>query len=275
MNILTFDLEEWYIYQLYPKGGKDYYLPLLDRYLNEVLDMLSQQQLNATFFCLGMVAKEYPDVIKKIARQGHEIGCHSDQHQWVTALTPELFYRDTKNAIDALENIIGKKVQGYRAPAFSIGRSTQWALPILKEVGIEYDCSIFPTNRDFGGFPGFQENSPCIISYNNKAIKEFPISTHSVLGKQIAYSGGGYLRLLPYAFIRSFMLKEPYVMSYCHIRDFDAEQKRMLNLRYFKNYYGIQHAFMKLSRLIHDFEFMSVEAANRTIDWAAVPIVQL
>jgi polysaccharide deacetylase family protein (PEP-CTERM system associated) len=275
MNILTFDLEEWYVYQLYSKGGKDYYLPILDRYLHKLLDLLDEQNCKATFFCLGEVAREYPDVIRQIAARGHEIGCHSDKHTWITKLTPEEFYLDTKTAIDILQDITGTKVKSYRAPAFSIGDKNKWALEILGKAGIENDCSIFPANRDFGGFPEFKYQVPCRIRYHDVVIKEFPIATTTLFGQEIAYSGGGYFRLIPYSIISKLVKQNEYVMSYFHIRDFDAEQKQIINLRYFKNYYGIKSAYTKLTRFVKEFDFINIECAGTFIDWDNVPIISL
>src|SRR5690554_6661886 len=104
MNILTFDIEEWYVYQQYPKGGKDYYLPIIDEYLEKLLLLLKEKNVKAMFFCLGKVAEEYPYVIRKIVEYGHEIGCHSHTHNFVTEMTREDFYKDTLKAKQILED---------------------------------------------------------------------------------------------------------------------------------------------------------------------------
>ena len=274
MNILTFDLEEWFVYQQYDKGPRDFYLPIIESYLDELLELLDRQELKATFFCLGMVGKEYPGIIKRIARKGHEIGCHSHKHQFVYEMDYARFLKDSKEAIDILEDITGHKVRGYRAPAFSITEKNKWALQVLGEVGIEYDCSIFPATRSFGGFPSFTKHEPTIIKYGNTIIKEFPINIANVWGMNIAYSGGGYFRLIPYWKIQKIMKKSDYVMSYFHIRDFDAHQKKVLSLRYFKSYYGISGAFDKLKKFICDFDFINVERANDEFDWEKAPVIE-
>src|SRR6187455_850124 len=103
MNILTFDIEEWYTYELYPKGGKDYYLPIINQYLDDVLDLLDEIDTSATFFCLGVIARNYPEIIKKIDSRGHEIGCHSDKHILVTKMTAAEFKADTHAAVQDIE----------------------------------------------------------------------------------------------------------------------------------------------------------------------------
>ena len=114
------------------------------------------------------------------------------------------FREDTHHAIRALEETAGKKILSFRAPAFSIGESNKWAIEILASEGIVNDASIFPGIRDFGGFPSFSLQDPCIIERNNQQLIEFPIPLVKmpITGKEIAYSGGGYFRLLPLSFIR-------------------------------------------------------------------------
>jgi polysaccharide deacetylase family protein (PEP-CTERM system associated) len=277
MNILTFDLEEWHIYKRPHFGGKEYYLPVLDNLLSRLLDILEYRKLTATFFCLGIVASEYPEIIKRIANKGHEIACHSNEHYWINELTPAQFDEDTKKAISSLEDVIGKKVRGYRAPAFSIGEQTKWAFDTLMKYGIEYDCSVFPGARDFGGFPSYKAATPSLVRYGGITIKELPMTMINIAGKKIAYSGGGFFRLLPYSVIKKATLKNNYNMSYFHLRDFDAKQKRrsLFDPRYFKIYYGINGAYAKFTRYISDFDFVNVEKAVRIIDWNVSSIYEI
>ena len=284
MNILTFDIEDWWVYDHFSIGKPGDYLPRLDRYLSEILDLLDERGFKATFFCLGHVASKYPQVIKKIANRGHHIGSHSYGHRFLGDLNPDEFALDTKLGIEVLEDIIGSKVDSYRAPAFSITPNSKWAIEILTENGIKYDCSIYPSTRSFGGFPSFGENKPCIIKYNNKEIREFPMSLTKVLGKDIAYSGGGYFRLLPYSMVKQIVNKADYTICYFHLKDFDYQQdkkgslltsKELFLVRYFKNYYGIKGAYTKFKIFMHDFEFISIKQAASLIDWKSAPIINL
>lgn len=275
MNILSIDLEEWYTYQLYPKGGPVYYLPILQKYLDRILDGMDAQQLTGTFFCLGVIAREFPTVIKQIADRGHEIACHSDKHHWITKMTRDSFSQDTRIAIDSLEQVCGKKVLSYRAPAFSITPKNTWAFEVLHECGIEFDSSVFPASRSFGGFPLQNAHAPMIIEHNGIRLKELPIPLCTVAGKQIAYSGGGYFRLLPYSFIQKQMQASNYNMTYFHLRDFDSEQKQVISLRYFQSYFGVKWALPKFERMMKEFKFISVENAAAQINWNQVKTVQL
>ena len=271
MNILTFDIEEWYIYEKYPKGGRGYYGPIIEDYLLKILDLLDKNEVKATFFCLGIIARKDPHIIKLIADRGQEIGCHSDSHHWLANHNPETFRKDTELAINSLENLTGKKVNSYRAPAFSIGEKTLWALDILAELGIKNDCSIFPANRSFGGFPSFPFDSPAIIKTKSGIVKEFPLSTSNIAGKRFVFSGGGYFRLFPYSFIKKLMHRSHYNMSYFHIRDFDQKQKKVVSWRYFQSYYGVNGALKKFEKLLNDFSFVSVEQADCNYNWEKAP----
>ena len=214
MNILTFDIEEWYIEKFF-KGNEAEKFKAYDSTLMRILDLLDQHSLKATFFCVGALGEHFPYVVKRIAESGHEIGCHSNVHKWVNLMTDQELREDTRKAIDQLEQCTGKKVKSYRAPAFSIGEVNKQAFQILAECGIENDASIFPGMRDFGGFPSFNGGErPCRISYAGVEINEFPITmcTLPIVNKKIAYSGGGYFRLLPLSFVKSQMKASDYVM---------------------------------------------------------------
>jgi len=273
MNILSIDLEEWFTYKYLSEDKKSQ--KRLEEYLDVILGLIEIEEIKATFFVLGSIARTHPSIIEKIANCGHEIGCHSDVHKWLTDFSPNQFEEDTKRAISSIENVTGKKVKSYRAPAFSITPSNKWAFEILKQYGIEYDCSIFPAGRDFGGFDNYEKDVPSIVSYNGIEMKELPMGIATILNKKIAYSGGGYFRLLPYSTIKKIISSRDYNMTYFHLRDFDVQQKRKMNLRYFKNYYGINGSMDKFKILINDFEFINVENAARIIDWDTVPVVEI
>ena len=238
MNILSFDIEEWSLEKDYFGGHKEKYAEF-DRLLDLILEHLNTYNIKATFFCLGKIAIDFPYVIKKIEVEGHEIGSHSFAHKWINKMTPAEFREDTQQAVCAIEELTGKKVRSFRAPAFSIGESNKWAFEILHEFGIENDASIFPGNRDFGGFPNFTEQEPCILEYNGIKINEFPIPLYTlpILHKPVAYSGGGYFRLLPLSFVLKQMKKSEYNMCYFHIEDLLTEKAPFMNKTEFEEYF--------------------------------------
>ncbi|WP_221412338.1 polysaccharide deacetylase family protein [Dysgonomonas sp. 520] len=274
MNILTFDIEEWYHFDIFSTEDKWLdYPPRIDLYLPQVLDKLDENETKATFFCLGWIARTYPEIIKKIQQRGHEIACHSDKHFFVREMTPESFNLDLAIALDSIENVIGQKVVSFRAPAFTISEDATWAFEVLAKNGIENDCSIFPTTRSFGGFPSFGEAKPTLIKYKEYRIKEFPINMGKVMGKDFVFGGGGYFRLFPYSQIKKLMNKSDYNMTYLHMRDFDYKQPRfkyLSNMRYFKSYYGIKNAYPKFEKMLKDFKWINVEEAVNQIDFNSI-----
>lgn len=284
MNILTFDIEEWYIEKI--SGGRDYRYRQFDEVLSKLLDMLDAHQMKGTFFCVGRMAMDFPEVIRKILERGHEIGCHSHVHTWINKMSEEALRKDTSEALKALEDVSGQKVVSYRAPAFSLTEQNKWAVNVLAECGIENDASIFPTSRDFGGYPVFPQDTPCEISYQGATLKEYPISLASLFGKKIAYSGGGYFRLLPYWFVSKTMKQRDYNICYFHLADLIHEEHKMLNkasyeayfkepgtlknrlIRYVKSNVGTGDAYGKMTKLLENHAFVSINQANGMIDWS-------
>lgn len=291
MNLLTFDIEEWYLN--YQKGGSKEKYAEYDRYLDAILNKLDERQLKATFFCVGEMGRLFPEVVRKICSQGHEIGCHSNIHTWLNKMTEAECREDTHQAVDSLEQCIGEKVKSYRAPAFSIGESNKWAFEVLAENGIERDASIFPVARSFGGFVHFGQKSPCIVEYNGVRIKEFPICTTKVFGKETAYSGGGYFRFFPLGFVEKQMKKSPYTMCYFHIGDLVPESRGVMSKEAYEAYFkekgtlkarytrfikanlGKKNALSKMMKLIDDMRFINTQHADNEIDWSTSKIVKL
>lgn len=283
MNILTFDIEEWY-FESRKLARQEKYAEY-DRYLDSILDKLDERGFKATFFCVGEMGRLFPDVVRKIDSRGHEVGCHSNIHTWLNKMTPEECREDTRAAVDSLQQCIGEKILSYRAPAFSIGESNKWAFEILAENGIERDSSVFPAVRDFGGFANFGCQKACVVSYNGIQIKEFPIPMVNFAGKQVAYSGGGYFRFFPLWFIKNQMAKSDYAMTYFHISDllpetngvmskeayeaYFKESGTVLNRykRYVKSNLGKQSAFSKMIKLIDDMDFVNLSEADSRVAW--------
>lgn len=292
MNILTFDIEEWYLEKEFWGDRKEKYKEF-DSYLDQILSKLKERGFKGTFFCVGGMAKDFPDVVKKISEAGHEVGCHSNKHVWLNTMSQEEVYEDTRDAIDAIEQCIGKKVLSYRAPAFSIGRDNKNAFEALCNCGIKRDASVFPAERDFGGFSQFGEKKPTMVFYNQVRFKEFPICTTHLFGKEIAYSGGGYFRFFPLCYVRKEMAKTDYSMTYFHIDDLVKESGKVLSkqeyedyfkepgtmknryMRYIKTNLGKKSAFDKLMKLLDKEEFVNLERADQMINWDNAPIVVL
>ena len=280
MNILTFDIEDWYNCD-FISGDFDWGKHEVRIYegVRRILDELDRRNLKGTFFSLGWLAENHPTIIREIADRGHEVGCHSYQHELSHRFTPEKFIADTSKAKALIEGVIGKPVILFRAPGFSITKNNTWALKALADMGFEYDCSMFPAPHDYGGMPSYGEGVPKRIDVGNgKFIKEFPINIKQVFGKNIVFSGGGFFRLFPYWLINHWSKDCEYMMTYFHPRDFDTGQPIVPGLplmRRFKSYVGIKGAFKKFQRLLDNYEFVNVQLADKMIDWEKVPTLSI
>jgi polysaccharide deacetylase family protein (PEP-CTERM system associated) len=279
MNVLTFDIEEWYNCDfITPDFNWDKYEVRIYEGVDRILQELDNRQLKATFFCLGWIAENHPDVIRKIHAQGHHIGCHSYQHELTFRFDRISFKQDTEKAKKLIENVIGEKIDAFRAPGFSITKNNTWALEILIELGFSYDCSIFPSTHDYGGMPNYGASEPAIIATKNGTIKEFPINIHSIMGKKIVFSGGGFFRFFPYRVIKKWAKETSYLMTYFHPRDFDTNQPVIKSLplkRRIKSYIGINNAFGKFQQLLDDFDFINIVQADQLINWDMAKTINL
>ena len=282
MKILTFDIEEWFHLldnpsTKNPEQWSNFY-PRIRLGMDLIYDILEKTEKSATFFVVGWMAEKHPEIIKEISDRGFEIGSHTHLHQLVYEQDRKTFYNDVQKSIKTLEDCTGKKVSSFRAPGFSITENNKWAFEVLHELGITKDSSVFPAGRAHGGLPSYNFAIPSIIEYNGIKLKEFPINTHTILGKPFIFSGGGYFRLLPYELIKSFTKKSDYVMSYFHPRDFDSDQPIVPGLslpRRFKSYVGIKNCKSKLEQWLSDFDFIDLNQADQSINWGKVPIVKL
>lgn len=281
MNILTFDIEDWFhlldIECTATEAEWRNFKPRIHANVERLLETTLRHGHKATFFCLGWVAEQYPEIIRRIDGFGFEVASHSHMHQLVYQQTPQQFREDLKRSIHAIEDITGKKVRTYRAPGFSFVRGNSWAVEALLECGIERDSSIFPAERGHGGYENFGRAQPTVLGCAGGKLKEFPISLGRILGKDIVFSGGGYFRLLPYWIIQKLTKRADYVMTYFHPRDFDAGQP-VLDLpfhRRFKSYVGLKGAHGKLDQWLYENKFVDIETADKLVNWNAAPLVEV
>lgn len=279
MNILTFDIEPWYCHDV-ESGNKDWQnleLRLQDR-VDLILDSLAERDLKATFFVLGWLAEHHSTIIKQIANAGHQIGCHTYQHDLLTGFTKNQFYEDTRKAKFLIEDAIGKEITAFRAPAFSITKDNLYTFEVLGKLGFKEDCSIFPAIRDYGGMPEYGASEPRIIDYQGYQFKEFPINPANILGRNVVFSGGGYFRLFPYGLIKKLTEMQDYTMTYFHPSDFDPGQPDMPHIstrQRIKNKIGLKTAYGKYLKYISDFEFVDLKTAINQIDWNGTIVIHL
>lgn len=265
-NSFTVDVEDWFCsHNLQQNISFSDWGKLEGRVVkntHRLLELLNKHKVQATFFVLGWVAEKYPALVKDIASMGHEISSHGFAHQLITKLDITSFRQDIQLSIQAIEASSGILPSGYRAPAFSITRKTLWALPVLKEMGIRYDSSVYP----FAYHPDYGlPETPLEIHETIPGLLEIPMSCSTKYGFKIPCSGGAYLRFFPYAFFRKLVSHvisagRPFIF-YIHPWELDKDSPRV-NLPFLKatrHYTNLHTTEEKLERLLQDFEFVSIK----------------
>lgn len=201
--IMTVDVEDWYTssIDLFAEANGDHGRAPDASVLSNTrrcLELFARNDSKATFFILTTVAEAYPELIREIEREGHEIGVHGYQHRLVYRLTPSEFEQDLKKSLTILRSIGVNHIRGFRAPYWSITKKSLWALDILRRNGFTYDSSIFPIYRKLYGIP----NAPSTPYEVIPGLMEYPPATCRFCGVNIPIAGGGYLRTLPYRLLK-------------------------------------------------------------------------
>ncbi|HEX4081215.1 MAG TPA: XrtA system polysaccharide deacetylase [Rhizomicrobium sp.] len=230
-----------------------------------VLGILEAADVRATFFVLGWVAERFPLLVRSIQANGHEVASHGHGHEMASVQTQDEFRNDVRRAKRILEDCIGVRVRGFRAPTFSIGRKNWWTYEILVEEGYVYSSSIYPIAHDLYGMPTaprtpFHPLETC-------DFVEIPVATVRLLGANRPCGGGGYFRLMPYALSRWFIdrvnrLDAMPCVFYCHPWEFDVGQPRIegasmkSQLRHHLNIAAMER---RIARLLGDFAWGRID----------------
>ena len=226
-----------------------------------LISLLRAKQQGATFFVLGEVAARYPDLVHMIVKNKFELALHGYGHRLVYEQKEHAFRREISRAKTMLEKIGGMKVIGFRAPSWSITAKSLWALRVLAEMGFKYDSSILPAKVNLGGM---YYSNPLIHRRLEADIIEIPPSVVNVWGIHLPFSGGLYLRMLPYAFIRSCIRKlnkkGMRAVIYLHPWEMDSDLPRLpLGIKgRFALYHNINTVRRKVEQLLKDFSFISI-----------------
>jgi polysaccharide deacetylase family protein (PEP-CTERM system associated) len=263
VHALSFDIEDWFhILDVEAAENPEDWGTLgsiVETRTQQILDLLKQFDVQATFFILGWIAERYPDLVRRIADDGHEIGTHSFWHRKVYELSPDEFRKDLTDSIDVLQQHQGVKVLGFRAPSFSIIPGSEWAFDVIREAGLLYDASLFPAARAHGGYPC--SFGPHLSHIGEEPLAELPMSVLKIGPVRFCFSGGGYFRLLPkwlieYGIRQTKKAGRPTVV-YLHPRDFavDGPRAPMPLHRRFKCYVGQHTTEPKLIQLLKSHKF--------------------
>ncbi len=267
-NALTVDVEDYFQVSAFDsfisRSDWDSIPSRVESRTDLILSMFDEAGVKGTFFTLGWVASRFPDMVRRICDQGHELASHGWEHTRLTFMTPEQFRADVSRTKAVLEDISGHAVQGYRAPSYSIDRHNDWAHDILAETGHLYSSSVAPINHDLYGIP----DAPRFAHHRGAAqLLEVPISTVSTGKKNWPCGGGGWFRLYPYwlfsrAFERINTVDERPGIFYIHPWEFDPDQPRQSGLdrkTAFRHYQNLRKTEARMRRLLTDFRWQRMD----------------
>ncbi len=259
-NAFTVDLEDWY------QGvGIDYvhwenYEKRLRHGFDILMKLLSNANTKATFFVLGKIIEDHPDVIQEIIEEGHEIGCHTYSHQQLYNMTPESFEEEIRLCVNLFQDKFNKQYTGFRAPFFSVDYRSWWVLDILKKYEFKYDSSIYPGDNKRTGIVGYRKD----IHKLENGLTEVPVGTIKVLNFDVGL-GGAYFRILPYPYFkykfRQLNKKGQIGVFYMHPWELDPDHPKLTNLTKrvkYPHYFNLNSTEIRLKNLLNDFEFCTL-----------------
>lgn len=262
-NALTIDVEDYFQVSAFAthiaRSEWDTRECRIERNINCILEMLARHETKATFFTLGWIAERFPQLVRQIVHEGHELASHGYGHERASDQTEEAFFADINLAKIVLEDLTGSAVNGYRAPSFSIGTRNLWAFDCLARAGYRYSSSIYPIRHDHYGMP----DSPRFAYEVRPGLMEIPITTLRVLNRNLPSSGGGYFRLLPYALSRWMLSRvnrhdRESGIFYFHPWEIDTGQPRIAGISgktRFRHYVNIDRMEGRLQKLLTDFKW--------------------
>lgn len=265
VNGLSVDVEDWFqvgaFEDVIERGNWDGLTDRVNRNTREVLDLFDQANAKATFFTLGWVAKRHGPLMREIVERGHELASHGWDHARVFTFTREEFAKDIERARKTLEDASGTQIKGYRAPSFSIDQRTPWAYMELAEQGYTYSSSVAPVRHDHYGWAEAPRFAFKPLPWAD--LIEIPVTTAKFAGKRLAAGGGGFFRVLPYAFSRWAIRQvnrddQRPAVFYFHPWEIDPGQPKVegapikSRLRHYTN---LDKMADKLRGLINDFEW--------------------
>jgi polysaccharide deacetylase family protein (PEP-CTERM system associated) len=269
INAFTVDLEEWYQAELIrQKGLAVKPLDQVEEAVQPILDLLARAEVRATFFVVGEVMEQHPDLIRCIREQGHEIACHGMTHRPLWTMAEVELERDLSCFGELYTKVLGDgRPMGFRAPTFSLSQDTRWAVTVLRDFGYAYDSSVFPLRTPLYGVAGAPLVPYRISSQDVRreeprgTLWEFPMTAHVLGGVRLPVSGGAYLRVLPYlavkAFLRSVNRTRPFAV-YVHPWEVYVRTPKVKGLGFgngFATYGGRRRGLRKVRGLLRDFQF--------------------
>jgi polysaccharide deacetylase family protein (PEP-CTERM system associated) len=265
LNAMTVDVEDYFHVSVFdgilPRSRWHEMESRVSHNTERLLQVFDAAGVKATFFVLGWVAERFPELVARIAAEGHEVASHGTSHRLVYDMTPAAFRDDVRRSKAVLEEAGGQAVLGYRAPSYSITPRSLWAIDVLIEEGYAYDASIFPIHHDRYGIP-VSPRHPFRLDRAKGAIVEAPASTVRWGPFNFPVAGGGYFRILPYwwtsgGIARLNRLERRPAIFYLHPWEIDPDQPRLDAglLGRFRHYRNLEQCEDRLARLLKDFSF--------------------
>lgn len=267
VNALTVDVEDYFQVSAFEsqiaRSEWDRLPCRIESNIERILQMLDERGARATFFTLGWIAQRYPGMVRGIGDAGHELASHGTEHRRATDQTRAEFLADIRGAKALLEDVSGRKVQGFRAPSFSVGPANPWAFECISLAGYRYSSSVYPIRHDHYGAPA----SPRFPHEVAPGLLELPIATVRLLNTNWPAGGGGYFRLLPYTVSR-WSLDQIHrrdgrpAMFYFHPWELDPGQPRVSGVSArtrFRHYLNLGRTQRRLDRLLRDFRWDRVD----------------
>jgi len=269
VNGLSVDVEDWFQVGAFEtvinRENWESLRTRVERNCDAILAMFADAGVHGTFFTLGWVAERHPALIRRIVDQGHEIASHGWDHARVFRMDRATFANDLAISRKAIEDAAGVAVTGYRAPSFSIDARTPWAHQELAAQGYAYSSSVAPVAHDHYGW----REAPRFAFHPlaGSDFVEIPVTTALFAGRRLAAGGGGFFRVLPYAFsrwaIRQVNREGRPAVFYFHPWEIDPEQPRVedapLRSR-FRHYTNLDVMADKLRQLIGEFAWGRMDA---------------
>jgi polysaccharide deacetylase family protein (PEP-CTERM system associated) len=265
--LLTVDVEDWFdanYRSLRPPVDPP---STVERNTDRILELLAARGHRATFFVLGRVAERFPRLVERIAREGHEVGCHGFEHELVRGQGPERFAESLRRGRDAIAAACGRPPTGFRAPSASIVRETLWAFDRIAEAGYRYDSSLAPISSYLFGIRGTPGSPFFLRTPAGARLLEVPLPSLTLLGMRLPRGGGFSMRLLPGLLETWFLRREQrrggFAMIYLHPRELDPEAPRyrldLSPLESFVQHAGLRRHRRKLLALLDRFSWTSIE----------------
>jgi polysaccharide deacetylase family protein (PEP-CTERM system associated) len=250
--LFSIDLED--VRQMIPEGER--FPPRVEENTLSFLDFLKRHGAYCTFFVVGDVMRSYPELVKRIVDEGHELACHTDRHIPLDKLGPDGFRKDLENWLETAERFGLPRATGFRAPTFSLTGQTPWAHGVLKEFGFGYSSSVLPARNPLFGWPGFGQHAR-----HMDGILEIPMNLASLAPMQVPFGGGVYFRVLPWFLVRHFFLRGKsmgqVILGYFHPYDVDTAQERFMHpgingsrIMNFLMYVGRDRVLTRLDRVM-------------------------